>query len=152
LTSSANWLSFPDAPRIRHVPPGPNSQALLQAQAEWETDAVVYSKYFPIGIADARGATIEDVDGNRFIDWVAGISVLNLGHRHPRLMAALERQAARIWHALELPTEARIDFLRELEGALPGGLRQKAKVLFTVTMRSRPRSTSPTTPHSATGR
>src|SRR5690349_14806063 len=100
--------SFPDAPKIVVPPPGPNSRALLAAQASLETDAVSYAKYFPIGIREARGSTIEDVDGNRFVDWIAGISVLNLGHRHPRLVAAAERQLGRIWHALELPTEARI--------------------------------------------
>jgi 4-aminobutyrate aminotransferase-like enzyme len=76
---------------------------------------------------------VEDVDGNRFVDWVAGVSVLNLGHRHPRLVQALERQSARVWHALELPTEVRVDFLRELHESLPGTLRHHAKVLFTVT-------------------
>ena len=127
------WLSYPDAPRILTPPPGPNSRALLDLQSRLETDAVVYSKYFPLALREARGSTVEDVDGNRFIDWVAGISVLNLGHRHPRLEAALHRQAGLIWHALELPTEARIEFLKELVDALPGKLRGHARVLFTVT-------------------
>ncbi len=127
------WLSYPDAPRITTPLPGPASQALLEAQGRLETDAVVYSKYFPIALREARGSTVEDVDGNRFIDWVAGVSVLNLGHRHPRLMAALQRQADRVWHALELPTEARVEFLQELEASLPGRLRHHARVLFTVT-------------------
>ncbi|MGI0131553.1 MAG: aspartate aminotransferase family protein [Thermoplasmata archaeon] len=133
MTSDDAWRSFRDAPRILHPPPGPRSQVLLAAQADWETDAVVYSKFFPIAVAEARGATIEDVDGNRFLDWVGGVCVLNLGHRHPRLVEALHAQTDRIWHALELPTEARIDFLRELEGALPGKLRHRSRVLFTVT-------------------
>jgi 4-aminobutyrate aminotransferase-like enzyme len=133
MTSPEEWLSFPDAPRILHPPPGPRSRELLAAQQKLETDAVVYPRHFPIAIAEARGSTIEDVDGNRYIDWVAGISVLNLGHRHPRIQAAVERQLARVWHALELPTEARIEFLEELAGALPGHLRHHAKVLFTVT-------------------
>ncbi len=127
------WRSFPDAPKIVHPPPGPRSRALLARQAELETDAVAYPGYFPIAVAEGRGSTIEDVDGNRFIDWVAGISVLNLGHRHPRLEAALRAQSERVWHALELPTEARIRFLEELIPVLPGGLAGRAKVLFTVT-------------------
>jgi 4-aminobutyrate aminotransferase-like enzyme len=126
-------LSFPDAPRIRVPPPGPKSKELLAAQSRYETDAVVYPRFFPIAIREARGASIEDVDGNRFVDWVSGVSVLNLGHRHPRLRAALERQADRIWHALEIPTEARVEFLKRLSETLPGGLRHRAKVLFTVT-------------------
>jgi len=133
MTATQEWLSFPDAPRILHPPPGPKSRRLLERQAKLETDAVGYPHYFPIAPKVARGATIEDVDGNRFIDWVSGISVLNLGHRHPRLVAALEAQAREIWHALELPTEARIRFLEELVAVLPGDLRNHARVFFTVT-------------------
>src|SRR5208282_826521 len=133
MTHTSDWLSFPDAPRIVVPPPGPRSRELLGEQARLETDAVAYPHYFPIAPKVAKGATIEDVDGNRFIDWMGGISVLNLGHCHPRLMAALEAQAGRIWHALELPTEARVRFLQELDNALPGNLKHHAKILFTVT-------------------
>jgi 4-aminobutyrate aminotransferase-like enzyme len=133
MTESSEWLSYPDAPRIRHPPPGPKSREMLAAQATWESDAVVYPKHFPIALREGKGATVEDVDGNRYIDWVSGISVLNLGHRHPRLERALHQQSEKIWHALEIPTEARIEFLKELEGALPGSLRDHARILFTVT-------------------
>ncbi len=114
-------------------PPGPRSRELLGVQARLETDAVSYPHAFPIAPRVAQGSTIEDVDGNRFIDWVSGVSVLNLGHRHPRLVAALEQQAQSIWHALELPTEARVRFLKELDEALPGNLRHRSRVFFTVT-------------------
>jgi len=133
MTAPKDWLSFPDAPRIVVPPPGPESLRLLAAQSRLESEAVVYPKHFPIAVREARGATIEDVDGNRFIDWVSGISVLNLGHRHPRLVAALEAQSRKVWHALELPTEARIAFMETLQGVLPGRLRHHAKFLFTVT-------------------
>ncbi len=133
LTDAGEWLSFPDAPKIVVPPPGPRSRAMLDEQARLETEAVGYPHYFPIAPKIARGSTIEDVDGNRFIDWVSGISVLNLGHRHPRLVAALEAQAERIWHALELPTEARLRFLKALDGALPGDLRHHARIFLTVT-------------------
>ncbi len=126
-------LSFPDAPHLVVPPPGPKSRELLDRQALLESPSVVYPRHFPIAIARARGSTLEDVDGNRFIDWVAGICVLNLGHGHPRVRAAVERQLDRIWHALELPTEARIDFLEALLPRLPGELKDRAKVLFTVT-------------------
>ncbi len=133
MTRDAEWLSFRDAPRIVHPPPGPRSRELLAEQGRLETDAVSYPRSFPIAVASAQGSTIEDVDGNRFIDWVAGISVLNLGHRHPRLEAALRAQEGRIWHALELPTEARMEFLREIQAHLPGTLKGHARILFTVT-------------------
>ena len=133
MARTEEWLSFRDAPRIRTPPPGPESRRLLAVQQALESEAVAYPKYFPIAVKEARGATIEDLDGNRFIDWVSGVSVLNLGHRHPRLVAALEGQAQKIWHALELPTEARVEFLETLGSVLPAGLKGRAKVLFTVT-------------------
>jgi 4-aminobutyrate aminotransferase-like enzyme len=133
MGATETWHSYSDAPRIRTPLPGPRSRELLDEQARLETDAVVYAKYFPIAIANAQGSTVEDFDGNQFIDWVAGVSVLNLGHRHPALAAALADQAGKVWHALELPTEARIAFLRAFVDVLPGQLRGHARVLFTVT-------------------
>ncbi|MCI4340462.1 MAG: aspartate aminotransferase family protein [Thermoplasmata archaeon] len=133
MIAEHEWLSFPDAPRIRVPPPGPESRRLLERQHELESEAVVYPKHFPIAIREARGSTIEDVDGNRYIDWVSGISVLNLGHRHPRLQAALLAQSEKIWHSLELPTETRVRFLETLGPLLPGTMRGRSRVLFTVT-------------------
>jgi len=133
VTAKSDWLSFPDAPHIVVPPPGPRSRELLGEQERLETDAIGYPHYFPIAPKVGQGATIEDVDGNRYIDWVAGICVLNLGHRHPRLMAAAEEQLQSIWHTLELPTEARIRFLKELESVLPGHLRNHSRIFFTVT-------------------
>ena len=133
MTAKSDWLSFSDAPRIVVPPPGPRSRELLAEQARLETDAIGYPHYFPIAPKVGQGASIEDVDGNRFVDWVGGICVLNLGHRHPRLVAALEHQVQAIWHTLELPTEARIRFLKELESVLPGHLRNHSRIFFTVT-------------------
>jgi 4-aminobutyrate aminotransferase-like enzyme len=114
-------------------PPGPNSKELLAKQASLETRAVIYSKAFPFAIDSAKGAAIKDVDGNLYIDWVSGMSVLNLGHNNPLVSAAVKSQMDRIWHALEIPTEARIAFLERMHSVLPGGLRGHAKILFTVT-------------------
>jgi 2,4-diaminobutyrate 4-transaminase len=126
-------LSFEEAPRIIVTPPGPKSKDLLAKQSALETKAVVYSKAFPIGIDSARGSTIRDVDGNTFIDWISGICVLNLGHNNPFITAAVKSQIEKVWHALEIPTEARINFLQKLHSILPGTLRGNAKVFLTVT-------------------
>ena len=130
---SLQELSFEEAPRIVVKPPGPKSTELLAQQSTLETRAVIYSKAFPIAIDSARGSTIRDVDGNTFIDWISGICVLNLGHNNPFVAAAVKSQLERIWHALEIPTETRINFLRKLHSVLPGKLRGAAKVLLTVT-------------------
>jgi 4-aminobutyrate aminotransferase-like enzyme len=126
-------LSFEEAPRIVVKPPGPKSQELLAKQRSLETRAVIYSKAFPFGIDSAKGATIRDVDGNLYIDWMSGICVLNLGHNNPIVTAAVKAQLDKIWHALEIPTESRIRLLEKMNSVLPGRLHGHAKILFTVT-------------------
>jgi len=126
-------LSYEEAPKIIVKPPGPKSQELLAKQRSLETRAVVYSKAFPFGIDSAKGATIKDVDGNVYIDWVSGICVLNLGHNNPFVTAAVKTQLEKVWHALEFPTASRITFLEKMNSVLPGKLHGHAKTLFTVT-------------------
>ena len=126
-------LSFDAAPKIIVKPPGPRSQELLAKQSSLETRSVVYPKAFPFAIDSARGATVKDVDGNLFIDWVAGICVLNVGHNNPVVAAAVRSQLERIWHSLEIPTEARIAFLEKMHSVLPGNLHGHARILTTVT-------------------
>ena len=126
-------LSFEAAPKIAVKPPGPRSQELLAKQSSLETRSVVYPKAFPFAIDSAKGATVKDVDGNLFIDWIGGICVLNVGYGNPVVAAAVRSQLERIWHSLEIPTEARITFLEKTHSVLPGSLRGHAKVLTTVT-------------------
>jgi 4-aminobutyrate aminotransferase len=127
-------LSFPEAPRIVIKPPGPRSLELLSVQRELETNTVIYPKIFQFAIESARGATIRDVDGNVYIDWVAGIAVLNVGHRNPFVYEAIKNQLDKYWHWMsEIPSEARITFLKKLHSILPEGLRGKAKIMTSVT-------------------
>jgi 4-aminobutyrate aminotransferase len=121
------------APYIAVKPPGPRSKELLRKQEEFETRAVIYSKAFPFAIDSAENATIRDVDGNLYIDWVSGISVLNLGHRNPVVTEAVTQQLRKIWHALEIPTETRVRFLERMHSVLPSGMRGHAKIMTTVT-------------------
>lgn len=109
-------------PSVSTEIPGPESRKLLQKQAEMETMTVTYPGSFPIAIRRAKNSVIEDVDGNSFIDWVSGISVLNLGH-NDAIREAVKKQLDDIWHALEIPTEARIDFLESLRNSFPSGMR-----------------------------
>ena len=127
-------LSFSEAPKILVKPPGPRSLELLSVQRELETSSVIYPKIFRFAIDEARGATIRDVDGNLYIDWVAGIAVLNVGHRNPFVYEAIRSQLDKYWHWMsEIPSEARISFLKKLHSILPPGLRGRAKVMTSVT-------------------
>src|SRR6266508_544241 len=76
--------------------PGPNSRAILERKARVVADPL--SITIPIVIAEGRGATITDVDGNTFIDFTGGVGCLNVGHAHPRVVAAAQAQLARFAH------------------------------------------------------
>ncbi len=119
-----------NAPLIKTEIPGPKSRKYLEMQKEMETNSVIYPDSFPIAIKSADGSIIEDVDGNRFIDWVTGISVLNLGYNE-NIRKAVKEQMDKIWHALEIPTEARIDFMNELRKSFPEKMRDY-KIMFGI--------------------
>ncbi len=88
-------------PRIVHPPPGPRSRALALDLARLEAPGVntideAPGAGAPILWETARGANVVDVDGNRYIDLTSGFGVAAAGHRHPRVTAAVRRQAGRL--------------------------------------------------------
>jgi len=81
---------------IRTAIPGPRSQELLERGSE--AIAGPLQVYLPIFAAEARNATITDVDGNVFVDFAGGVGVCNVGHCHPRVVEAIQEQAATFVH------------------------------------------------------
>jgi 4-aminobutyrate aminotransferase len=57
-----------------------------------------YTRVYPLVVRRARGAMVEDMDRNRFLDFTAGIAVTNVGHSHPRVVAAIQTQSRRLIH------------------------------------------------------
>ena len=57
-----------------------------------------YTREYPLVIERAQGSEVWDVDGRRYIDFMAGIAVLNVGHRHPKVVAAVQEQIEKFWH------------------------------------------------------
>ncbi|MCL4322997.1 MAG: aminotransferase class III-fold pyridoxal phosphate-dependent enzyme [Candidatus Thermoplasmatota archaeon] len=102
--------------------PGSKSKYLLELQNKYETRTIFYTDTLPIAIDSSQGSIITDVDGNKFIDWMAGISVLNIGFDQ-EIRNAIEKQLAKTWHALEIPTEARINFLKSLSNSFPSDMK-----------------------------
>jgi 4-aminobutyrate aminotransferase/(S)-3-amino-2-methylpropionate transaminase len=76
--------------------PGPRSRAILERKLAAVADPL--SVTFPTVVAEARGATITDVDGNTFLDLTGGVGCLNVGHSHPQVVAAAQEQLARFGH------------------------------------------------------
>jgi len=85
-----------DDPRILGPLPGPRSAAWLDRDHRVMSPS--YTRVYPLVVRRARGAMIEDMDRNRFLDFTAGIAVTNVGHSHPRVVAAIERQSRRLIH------------------------------------------------------
>src|SRR5690242_345694 len=77
--------------------------------------------YLPIMIADGRGAIVTDVDGNRFVDFTGGVGCLNVGHAHPRVVAAVQEQAARFFHTdfTIVPYEVYVEYAERLTAVAP---------------------------------
>src|SRR6266498_2323757 len=76
--------------------PGPRSKEILQRKALVIADPL--SIYVPVVIDHGEGATLTDVDGNTFIDFTGGVGCLNVGHANPRVIEAVQEQAARFFH------------------------------------------------------
>lgn len=87
----------PKTIRITGPIPGPKSAALLERRTRSVTMGV--STLHPVFIDHASGATVTDVDGNVFLDFTGGIGVMNAGHTHPDIVAAIAEQASRLTHS-----------------------------------------------------
>jgi diaminobutyrate-2-oxoglutarate transaminase len=122
-------LHFSQEPDVGDVP-GPNSKSLLEKQRAVDTNAVAYPRRVPVALDAAKGATIRDVDGNVFLDFFAGIGVLNVGHSNPYVLEGVHEQLDDIAHTVDFPTEARIEFIERLNDIAPDGLSGNSKVIF----------------------
>jgi len=85
-----------DYPRIVTPPPGPKARAIIDRDSTCTSPSLI--KEYPLVIGGGRGAMVEDVDGNRYIDYMAGIAVSATGYNHPDVVAAIQRQAAQFLH------------------------------------------------------
>src|SRR6201984_1436574 len=84
------------APRISGPLPGPKSRAIVEADDRWMSPS--YTRSYPLVAKRGRGIRVEDVDGNEFLDFAAGIAVTSSGHCHPEVVAAIQKQAAELIH------------------------------------------------------
>jgi 4-aminobutyrate aminotransferase len=83
-------------PHLVVPPPGPNAQAVIARDARVMSQN--YQKDYPMVVRRASGAAVEDVDGNVYLDFAAGIAVASTGHCHPDVVAAIRDQSERFLH------------------------------------------------------
>ena len=81
----------------------------------------------------AENSEIWDVEGNRYIDFAAGIAVVNTGHRHPKIIAAIEAQLAKFTHTCHqvLPYESYVRLAERLNDKVPGDFEKKTVFVTT---------------------
>ena len=104
---------------IRTEIPGPRSREILEREARAVARPLIVHE--PVIADRARGATITDVDGNTFVDFVGGVGVANVGHNHPRVMEAIADQVERFLHTdfTVVPYEGYIELAERLGALAP---------------------------------
>ena len=108
-------------PWIRTELPGPRGKQLIADDERFTSPS--YTRMYPLAVERGEGATIEDVDGNRFLDFTAGIAVCSTGHCHPRVVAAIEQQAKKLIHmsGTDFYYAPQGNLARKLAELAPGG-------------------------------
>jgi len=109
--------------------PGPRSKLLAERRAHAVPRGV--SQLTPVFVSRSEGAVIEDVDGNRFLDFAGGIGCLNAGHSNPGVVAALHAQADRFLHTcfMVTPYESYVRLAEKLNALAPGNSPKKTLLL-----------------------
>jgi 4-aminobutyrate aminotransferase len=107
-----------DYPSITIPPPGPRARAVIDRDARVMSQN--YRKDYPLVAARGLGPVVEDADGNRYLDFAAGIAVVATGHCHPEVVTAIKAQAERLLHICAT------DFYYENLVALAEGLARHA--------------------------
>ena len=85
-------------PEIKTPLPGPKAGAVLKRREEAVPGAI--KSVYPCVIGRGEGAMLEDLDGNRFLDWVGGVGVLNIGYSHPEIVEAVKEQSEKYFHGM----------------------------------------------------
>jgi len=109
-----------DLPHVQTPLPGPRAAALIERDAAVISPS--YTRCYPLVAARGEGAMIEDVDGNRFLDFNAGIAVCSTGHCHPKVVEAIEEQSKRLIHmsGTDFYYENMVELAEKLAALAPG--------------------------------
>jgi 4-aminobutyrate aminotransferase len=83
-------------PSVKVKPPGPKAREIIEQDERFTAPA--YGRVYPLVVKQGKGMAIEDVDGNLFLDFMAGIAVASTGHSHPEVVKAIQEQASRFLH------------------------------------------------------
>jgi 4-aminobutyrate aminotransferase/(S)-3-amino-2-methylpropionate transaminase len=112
-------MAITKAIELRTAIPGPCSKEILERKKRVVADPL--SIFLPVVIERGEGATLTDVDGNTFIDFTGGVGCLNVGHAHPRVVEAVQEQAAKFLHTdfTIVPYETYVTLAERLVESVP---------------------------------
>jgi len=96
LSTAARIAGDRPVPHIVTELPGPKARAHVAFDETWTSPSL--PRAYPLVPVRGEGSTIEDIDGNLFLDFAAGIAVNSTGHAHPQVVAAIKEQAAKLLH------------------------------------------------------
>jgi 4-aminobutyrate aminotransferase len=96
IDTKAETKTDANLPHLVTALPGPHAKKLVDRDHHVVSPS--YTRDYPLVAKTGRGAMVEDVDGNRFLDFAAGIAVVATGHCHPEVVAAIQKQAAELIH------------------------------------------------------
>src|ERR1700722_6610859 len=110
-----------DLPHLVTALPGPRATEVIERDARVLSPS--YTRCYPLVAARGEGAIVEDVDGNRFLDFNAGIAVASTGHCHPKAGEAIEEQSTRLIHmsGTDFYYENMVQLGEKLAAIAPGG-------------------------------
>jgi len=110
-----------DLPQIETSLPGPRAKQIIERDRNVVSPS--YTRSYPLVASRGEGAIVEDVDGNRFLDFNAGIAVVATGHCHPRIVRAIQDQAARLIHmsGTDFYYQNMVELAEKLSEIVPGG-------------------------------
>ncbi len=125
--SGDGWIG--PAPSIQTELPGPNAKALMERDERYSSPS--YTRDVPLVVRRGIGSVVEDVDGNRFLDFAAGIAVCATGHCHPKVVAAIEHQARNLIHICgsDFYYPPMVELMEKLATIAPG--KEPKRVLLT---------------------
>src|SRR5436190_9994242 len=114
-----------DLPVLTGPLPGPRARAIIGRDTRVASPS--YTRSYPLVAESGEGSIIEDVDGNRFLDFNAGIAVVATGHCHPKVVEAIQKQAARLIHmsGTDFYYEELVTLAEKLSAIAPGGVARK---------------------------
>jgi 4-aminobutyrate aminotransferase len=113
-------------PTIRTVLPGPQASKRIESDKRYVSPS--YTRIYPLVAEKGQGVWVEDVDGNVFLDFTAGIAVCSTGHCHPRVVQAIKDQADRLLHmsGTDFYYTPQITLAEKLSAVVPGDGEKKA--------------------------